>query len=153
MSSRSSTKENTKFCKVCKDKGLSKESFSSHNVRDEKGRVCCPSVMSHVCKKCDKQGHMEKYCVVKQKDGMIDMRRFVAMHTMKPEEKKEESKPVSKNAFSAFEADSSDDEEEVKPVVKKFTPSKRSWADWDSDDDEEDKINPNVTLRAHQTAW
>lgn len=140
------TSENTKFCKVCKDIGLNDTMFMSHNVKNEKGKVCCPTLMSHTCKKCGKNGHMEKYCTVKEKDISS------SFCFKKPEETNVAAKSISSNAFAVFDDSSSSDVDT--PVLKKTPASKRNWADWsDSDDEYDEPIHPNITLRTHQANW
>ena len=57
--------QRTPFCKVCHDAGKSKEEYSSHYVKDKpgpQGKVCCPYLLSLVCRYCHKQGHTPNHC-------------------------------------------------------------------------------------------
>ena len=57
---QSSAKQQTKFCKVCKDSG--KADYTSHNIKDNNGTVICPYLLSIKCNYCKKNGHTQKYC-------------------------------------------------------------------------------------------
>jgi hypothetical protein len=138
--------EKSMCCKVCKDMGLSDIVYNSHNVKNEKGKVCCPTLMSIRCTKCSNMGHMEKYCTVKEKDISSNF------CFKKPEETNVAAKSISSNAFAVFDDSSSSDVDT--PVLKKTPASKRNWAEWsDSEDEYDEPIHPNITLRAHQTNW
>ena len=50
------------FCKVCKDAKKSESVYTSHSVRDETGKVVCPTLLSQECKYCKEKGHTPKYC-------------------------------------------------------------------------------------------
>jgi hypothetical protein len=69
-SSKSSYSATTskRFCKVCFDSGKSVEMHTSHNVRDDRGFVCCPTLKSIICTYCGIKGHGPKYCSRLEKD-------------------------------------------------------------------------------------
>ena len=50
------------FCKVCKDAKKSESVYTSHQVRDTKGKVVCPTLLSQKCKFCKEKGHTPKHC-------------------------------------------------------------------------------------------
>ena len=54
----------TPMCKVCIDAGKSEKIFTSHFTKNRDGKVCCPTLLSQKCRRCDKSGHTVKYCVV-----------------------------------------------------------------------------------------
>jgi hypothetical protein len=133
--------------------GLPEKEVRSHNVRNEKGIVCCPTVKSHECRNCGKCGHFDKFCVVKVKGLAETASRMVSLFASSPAK----TMPVSikvgtSNAFTALACDSSDeDKEQVKNVVKPPV-AKKNWADY-SDDEDEEELHPNVTRRKHQDSW
>ena len=60
-----SAQKRTPFCKVCHDAGKSKEVYTSHYVKDRPGplgKVCCPYLLSLVCRYCHKTGHTPNHC-------------------------------------------------------------------------------------------
>ncbi len=57
-----STNRTKMFCKVCKDAKKSESVYTSHSVRDETGKVVCPTLLSQECKYCKEKGHTPKYC-------------------------------------------------------------------------------------------
>ena len=60
--SRNNTKITTPFCKVCRDAGKLENEFSSHYVKDSKGKVCCPYLLGLECRYCTKKGHTTSCC-------------------------------------------------------------------------------------------
>ena len=142
------------FCKVCKDMGLPEKDVKSHNVRNEKGIVCCPTVKSHECRKCGKCGHFEKFCSVKAKDFSEMLLQMSYRTAPAPTKTVPTAKVDTSNAFTALACDSSEEDEvEAKKVVKKPV-AKKDWADYsDDEDDEEEELHPNVTRRKHQADW
>ena len=151
--SKPSTKVNPLFCKVCKDMGLPEKEVRSHNVRNEKGIVCCPTVKSHECRKCGNCGHFEKFCVVKVKDLAETASRMVSLFASSPAKATPVATKVdTSNAFTALACDSSDEDEEPATKVVKKPVTKKDWADY-SDDEDEEELHPNVTRRKHQDAW
>jgi len=152
MSSRVSKmrrSEVTKFCKACKDAGKSKAEVESHNSRNERGFVCCPTIKSHQCKKCSRYGHFETYCIVKNKT-FINSDDFIIRS--KSDEKPSFQMKTTQGMFSMLAIEDATVDDDNKVVTKKRNVSKRSWADWDSDD-EDDVLHPNITLRAHQSSY
>jgi len=114
----------TSFCKVCYDNDKPEKEFRSHNVRNEKGKVCCPMLLSVVCTYCGIKGHGPKYCTRLAKDKMKE--------ADKSRTKKPITKPVPKlvkksvtisaihSKFSTLEFSSDSDsepEEQVQNVV------------------------------------
>lgn len=142
--SRSQKKESSKpTCKHCMQSGEPKSVYESHVVRDFKGRVCCPKILSNVCSRCYKIGHLKTYCTVVLKETaelcMVAERvsqkttaaRFASIS-------KPEAKPI--NKFDAL-AESDSDSEIVERVQKKKTAPKKNlanmnWADYETDEEE-----------------
>ena len=56
-----------KKCKVCLDAGKSREMYSSHWVKDQRGNVVCPTLLSQKCQRCSKPGHTVKFCTFTEK--------------------------------------------------------------------------------------
>lgn len=48
------------FCKVCCDSG----NDSNHWIKNDKGKVICPTLLSLLCRCCNKKGHTISYCPV-----------------------------------------------------------------------------------------
>jgi hypothetical protein len=65
MSARPNVRKAKPYCKVCHDSGLSETKYTSHFVRDKPGSdgvVVCPTILSLVCKYCEKTGHTSSRC-------------------------------------------------------------------------------------------
>jgi len=121
-------KERKPYCKVCHDAGKPESDYTSHYVRsqpDRKGKtfVLCPVLKATECKYCFELGHTTKFCPVLAAKKKDEARRE---HAVKREEemKKEVSvrKDKPKSGFAVL-ADSSDSEDEKKPVAKVATKS------------------------------
>jgi hypothetical protein len=50
------------FCKVCQDAGKNELEYNSHNLKNEKGLIICPTLLDLNCRYCFKKGHTVKYC-------------------------------------------------------------------------------------------
>lgn len=92
-------------CKVCFDAGKSKVQYSNHWVKDNNGKVCCPTLLSQKCLRCEKSGHTVKFCTVVLSKVTIQMPK-------KGTEKKELEKPKAVD-FPALP--------NAKPVEKKMS--------------------------------
>jgi len=146
MANRNNTKQ-TKFCKFCKDSGKNETIYTSHNVKDKKGNLCCPILMTTLCKNCGNFGHTIKFCksVSFENNKKTIQKPITEMHV---EIKKNN---IVVNRFAAFYDDDDDDEEEehcvkcepektVKKAESIFVKYKRrveNWADECSDTDDE----------------
>jgi len=135
------------FCKVCQDAGKEEQVFSSHWVKDEQGKVCCPTLLSQKCRYCDEPGHTTNYCQALKKHKEIEqkMNRLVASDRRAEEaRKKTAKKPLANNnkwaALAAAGDDSSDDDDEM--LVAPLTPT----TDFPP-------LSTKVTLRPHQKAF
>ena len=141
------------FCKVCYDNDKPEKEFRSHNVRNEQGKVCCPTLLSVVCAYCGIKGHGPKYCtrLAKDRKEAEKPKPVVNKQVVKKPVKTAEKAPMH-SKFSALEmsSDSDSEEEPVKPaavatkpsVIKPATapstqPRKTNWADM-YDSEEED---------------
>ena len=60
MSSSSSPKK--PWCKVCKDSGEPESVYSTHFVKDNKGKPICPKLLALNCRSCGESGHTVKFC-------------------------------------------------------------------------------------------
>jgi hypothetical protein len=123
------------FCPVCQAAGKSEKEYTSHFVKSEpgpNGKVVCPTLLSQVCRYCDKPGHTAGYCPIiaenkvrEEKEQKIKTRQEVID---KREAEKaapkvvEKKKPV--NMFAALDDSSSDTDKEVKRIAKKNKKSK-----------------------------
>lgn len=111
----------TKFCKICKDSGLPERTYKDHNVRNEKGQLCCPTLKAMCCLKCAKMGHTEKYCTVKQTDRVKEadaIQRRIQQEEKKAE-KKVDSAKKSANLFDSLMDSGSDDEPPANVTMRK----------------------------------
>lgn len=123
-------------CKVCMDAGKSVEEYSSHWVKDTKGTVICPTLLSQQCRYCIKSGHTVKFCPTlkaNEKEREKKAREFESKKTSKKEVAKKETKKEEFGVFTAF-AYESDDEVEVQEKEDVNFPA----------------LSKNVTLRPHQ---
>ena len=115
--------ERKPYCKVCHDAGKPESEYTSHYVRSQPDRsgktvVLCPVLKATECRYCFEIGHTAKFCPVIAERKKDEARREYA--EKRQEEKKKEvssrrDKP--KGGFAAL-ADSSDSEDEKKPVAK-----------------------------------
>lgn len=62
---RSTNAKREMQCKVCMDAGKSKSVYSSHWVKDNNGKVVCPTLLSVKCSRCSHMGHTVKFCTKK----------------------------------------------------------------------------------------
>ena len=154
MSRRVSTSNKfNKCCKICKDSGKSKSDYESHNIRNDKGLICCPTIKAHQCKKCFRSGHFEKYCTVMSTDSIAGINKFLHNIDKKPLKDTVSLKKVSKGRFSALDMDDISSDDDKKPSAATMDWAE-SVSDYDSDSDcEKESLSPNVTLRAHQRHW
>ena len=100
-------------CKVCFDAGKSKVQYSNHWVKDNNGKVVCPTLLSQKCLRCEKSGHTVKFCTVVVKTTAYEVKKMDPKRTEKKELPKVD-KIVEKAAdFPALP--------NVKPVEKKLS--------------------------------
>jgi hypothetical protein len=102
------------FCKVCLDAG---KEDTNHWVKNEKGKVICPTLLALLCKYCSKKGHTVSYCPVLAKNKKREA-FFEKKQAFSKKENNKNSK-INKNknntVFNRFQLlDSSDDEEKEK---------------------------------------
>ena len=74
------------LCKVCKDANKSVQEYSSHWTKDNKGNVCCPTLLNQKCRYCKESGHTTKYCILleSEKRQQISRVQYTTMaHTKK----------------------------------------------------------------------
>jgi hypothetical protein len=135
------------FCKVCYDNNKPEKEFRSHNVRNEQGKVCCPTLLSVVCAYCGIKGHGPKYCTRLAKDRKEAEQPKPVVKKPVTVKKTAEKAPMH-SKFSALEMSSDSEEEPVKPsatkpsITKPATtsstqPRKSNWTDM-YDSEEED---------------
>jgi hypothetical protein len=145
-------------CVVCVAAGLPVSFSSTHFVKDRNGKVCCPTILSTICRKCHKNGHTESYCTVLDraaaKSKSVDHFPALVVKSSKAGGKAAATK--SSNPFADLDVSSDDEEqEEAKPiaravakaVAKAFVETKprvnvcgkRSWVEmmYETDDKEE----------------
>ena len=101
------------FCKVCQDAAKSEKEYTSHNVRDIKGKTCCPTLLAQECRTCYKKGHTSKYCPQAVAQAAVVKPAYVAPKPVKTQ--------AQKNVFMCLESDSEDEKEA--DVVKKTEPA------------------------------
>jgi hypothetical protein len=123
------------FCTVCQAAGKTEKEYTSHFVKSEpgpNGKVVCPTLLSQVCRYCDKAGHTAGYCPIiaekkarEEKDQKMKARQEAIekreAEKVAPNKVVEKKKPV--NMFAMLD-DSSDSDKEVKRVAKKNKKSK-----------------------------
>ena len=126
------TQTPVRSCKVCKDAKLPESSYSSHSVRDVKGRIVCPTLLSQTCKHCFKSGHTVKYCLkAKAEAGLTFSQMEIARLAKKDAsekrlaeektalKKREEAHPKVGGAYADLAFDSDSDSESEKKVFTK----------------------------------
>jgi hypothetical protein len=114
------------FCKVCCDAGKCKEEFTSHNVRDDQGKVICLTLLNQQCRYCFNPGHTVKFCpVLKEREQEKEKyaKECVRLENRKVQvpkaETKKKSAPVvspsrSGSGFAALAEDSDSEDDEQK---------------------------------------
>jgi hypothetical protein len=123
-------------CHVCKAHGKSTQMVESHNFRDIRGKVCCPTMLENVCSKCGVKGHFQSGCT-----GPKEKKAFQERVTER-EDKKEKVAALPVNPFDALAGDDSDQDDPPPAKVTIRKPLSRAarlrlnWAD-DSESDEE----------------
>jgi len=75
MANRSNNRCNNenKICKFCKDSGKNENIYTSHNVKDKNGVICCPILMTTLCNNCKNFGHTIKFCKVVKKSDKLNV--------------------------------------------------------------------------------
>jgi hypothetical protein len=120
--------ERKPYCKVCHDAGKPESDYTSHYVRsqpDRKGNtfVLCPVLKATECKYCFQLGHTTKFCPVLAAKKKDEARREYAEKRQEEEKKEVSSRMEKPKSGFAVLADSSDSEDEKKPVAKVATKS------------------------------
>lgn len=137
-------------CHVCKAHGKSTQMVDSHNFRDVRGKVCCPTMLENVCSKCGVKGHFQSGCT-----GPKEKKAFQDKVTER-EDKKEKVAVPPINPFDALAGDDSDQDDAPPANVTIHKPMSRTarlrmnWAvdALAGDDSDEDDAPPaNVTIR------
>ena len=110
----------TPMCKVCIDAGKSEKIFTSHFTKNRDGKVCCPTLLSQKCRRCEKSGHTVKYCTVDKssKTG----------YSTPPRLSSSRSPPRAPKKVGFAVLDESDDEKENDDEAYFATPTSRTWA-------------------------
>jgi len=107
-----------KCCKVCKDSGKSEAVFSTHFVKDNKGKVICPTLLALNCRYCNVSGHTVKFCKALEKKNKMDERneRIVTAPAIKTTPAKQ------MNMFDLLGEDSDSDNEDLEEgeVVEEY---------------------------------
>jgi hypothetical protein len=141
------------FCKVCKDAGKEENIFSSHWVKNDQGKVCCPTLLAQECRYCYELGHTTNYCQELKKAKVFELKfdrrqaaneaeraRVLADEIAKTNKRRPSTTAAAlNNRFTAID-DSSDDDEETKEDPKKIKTAA----------DEFPVLSSYVTLRPHQ---
>ena len=104
------------FCKVCQDAAKTEKEYTSHNVRDAKGKTCCPTLLAQECRTCYKKGHTSKYCT--QSKAVTQTPVIVVKPA--PKQVTQVKTQAQKNVFMLLESDSDSDSEAV--IVKRTEP-------------------------------
>ena len=125
MYNKSTTKK-TVECPVCRAAGNA--DYIGHWVRDDRGKVVCPTLLNQKCDSCGCKGHTPKYCVVLKREVRIAKRSDYEQTAPKKKQSKNTKK---KNAFDLLCVDSDSEAEEPKKSVAKLSPrpSSKRWAD------------------------
>jgi 3-dehydroquinate dehydratase len=117
------------FCPVCQAAGKTEKEYTSHFVKSEpgaNGKVVCPTLLSQVCRYCDKAGHTAGYCPILAENKLREEKEKKMKTRQEAIEKREAEKVAPKvvekkkqmNMFAALDDSSSDTDKEVKRVSK-----------------------------------
>ena len=145
MSNRTSNTKQFKSCKFCKDSGKNEAIYTSHNVKDKNGNICCPILMNTLCNNCGNFGHTLKFCKSSNKTKILQKPVQIRVEVKKQN--------VQVNRFAALDIDDDDNndvaeketklvvepEESVKKVSVLVIPRRRveDWTEYCSDSDDE----------------
>jgi hypothetical protein len=134
-------------CHVCKAHGKSMHMVESHNFRDVRGKVCCPTMLENVCSKCNQKGHFQSRCEVSTefKPYKSPMKKTEEYEAKKEKPKEGKATPV--NVFAALAEESESEDEAIKndpppanvtirTTLSRAARLRLNWAD-DSESDEE----------------
>lgn len=120
-------------CHVCKTHGKPAQMIESHNFRDIRGNVCCPTILENICSKCGLKGHLKSGC--SQTKVSLITRNISTKMDFKPEK----TSPI--NSFDALADDLSDDELDAAPanvtIRKPLSRRARLLLNWADDSDVE----------------
>ena len=95
---------------------------TSHNVRDDRGFVCCPTLKSIICTYCGIKGHGPKYCLRLEKDKKEQQRVLSSKSIKQAVKKVPAAAPAKKTTmFGALELSSSDSETDDEVVAAPVT--------------------------------
>jgi len=145
MSRRASVKVSPVSCKVCKDAGLPESRYNSHRVKNAQGKVCCPTLLSARCRRCEKTGHTAGYCTVILDAGAEKEARRQEHEAKAQEQKQHKCAAVAvKNAFSELAGSDSESDEELSPNVTVRAKPATKPVDCT-------ELSPNVTVRIKPT--
>lgn len=153
-SNRRNNKPRTPFCKVCHDAGKSKSEYSSHYVKDRpgpQGKVCCPYLLSLVCRYCHKSGHTPNHCpevkqkesrrsssrptqVTESKDGWSTVPKSSRSHFRVQKTREVTASRRVVNKFDALSFEPSQDEKDERKEFPKLSAAKRSSSQSDDED-------------------
>ena len=119
----------TPFCKVCRDAGKLENEFTSHYVKDNDGKVCCPYLLGLECRYCTKKGHTPSCCPLLKDNEKRRIKNETTTSYKKEQEQEQANRQLvlygkkSSKFAEAFGSDndsSSSDDEKVKVVVEKY---------------------------------
>ena len=120
-----------KKCNVCMHAGKSEDIYMSHNTKDEKGRVVCPTLMAQKCSYCKATGHTPKYCPLAKQHAKEDKRRTYedkkAVQVLKKQQTKKKDRDA-KNYFAGLLDYDDEDDSEVEQEDKEETAIKLTLA-------------------------
>ena len=109
-----------KCCKLCKDSGKSEAVFSTHFVKDNKGKVICPTLLALNCRYCNASGHTVKFCKALEKKNKMDERNERNEQNERNERNERNTVPL--NMFDLLGEDSDSDNEDLEEgeVVEEY---------------------------------
>jgi hypothetical protein len=104
-------------CKVCLDAGKPEEIYKGHYVKDNNGKVICPTLLSLECRYCYKKGHTVSHCQTlksNQKDKIkAEKKNQILIQQKENQEKKSQKDQIKINKYAVFDDSDSDDEEVI----------------------------------------
>lgn len=100
-----------KHCSWCYNASKNKKVYTSHTLKDERGKIICPKLLKTVCRNCGKTGHvMGKFCQEPQKPKRL---LLPAMSYYMPREDDSNYETGDSDCFP-LSSDDEDDEEDDK---------------------------------------
>lgn len=104
-------------CKVCKDAGKPESEYTTHFVKDNEGKVICPTLLNLNCKYCQKPGHTISHCQILQSKNKANEKakrreEFAAKKATRNQSILMDKRAQTKFGFEILDSDDDDEQED-----------------------------------------